>query len=437
MLQKTLIVLALDNKANFPPVVLEPLIPIIDKMVGRSHLLLAESIKEVTDLGRRVSVKLNRKDERMWDAAEVAAIERRLAIDQNPLLVEIFGSRASALHRALGNETRRIEIESQIREAIAAQEVHAFSSSVDITELVEHLTKRTNDLADQFGGVGILSYLAAAEGVLIDRKVARDRAEDLAERFVFQEIANVAKRDTDGRIIAYYDSPEEKRQYNYLEQYGQAHRMIAMLNMKVFVGTSARSGDLTIADFERLLAQSWIGDVECLDMGPGHSLDVHLPYLLLPALGLYLNLVTGEANRDQLVLVVDSLAPKFETLMRNLAKRIGIPWTKDETDASGRVTMQIARVEWLLSNEKMKKYLGEDLCEYLDFVLLEPLGDSSRTKVAHGMLFPPEYDLERAHALVLGLLRLAGLKPPPLPKRAAEKTDSVADIRKEHGGSNR
>jgi hypothetical protein len=425
MLRKKLVLLALDNKANFPAAVLEPLIPIVEQIVGRSYLMLAETIKEIADLGRRLSMKLNRKDGRMWDQAEVSALERRLAADRNPLVVEMFGSRASALNRALGNEERRTEIEADIRAAVASQELHEFSSSVDITETVEYLTKRTRELADDVGGVGILSYLAVSGEMLVDRAAARKLAEEFAERFVFRELANVAKRDTDGRIVAHYDTPEEKRRHDYLEQYGHAHRLMSMLSMKVVVGTAVRSGDLAVADFEKLLAQSWIGEAERLDLGAGRALDVRLPDLLLPSIGRYLDVVSGEAARDQLVLVVDSLAPKFETLVRNLAKRIGIPWTKDETDGSGRVTMQIARLEWLLAHAEIRKFLGEDLYEYLDFVLFEPLGDSSRTKVAHGMLFAPEYDLERAHALVLGLLRLAALTPPALSQRAVE-TPEVA-----------
>lgn len=115
-------------------------------------------------------------------------------------------------------------------------------------------------------------------------------------------------------------------------------------------------------------------------------------------------------QEEDFVKAVHVLIPQIERLLRALLTLMGIPTSKLVRGQPG--IMQLKNINDILSDQRVRKSLGENLWRYLQVFLADKRGINLRNRVAHGLLNVKEFNRPVAdqvfHALLaLGLIREA------------------------------
>jgi hypothetical protein len=114
-----------------------------------------------------------------------------------------------------------------------------------------------------------------------------------------------------------------------------------------------------------------------------------------------------EGYLPNLVLVIDSLTPKLEGMLRDLCRAHDITTTYVHEDGMGRAVSHERSIQHLLNDGDLQTLLGKNDTLFLKYLLVEPSGLNLRHKVAHALMRYEDYDLKWAHLLLVALLRIA------------------------------
>ncbi|MBB3895014.1 DUF4209 domain-containing protein [Bacteroides pyogenes] len=99
---------------------------------------------------------------------------------------------------------------------------------------------------------------------------------------------------------------------------------------------------------------------------------------------------------------IDFLTPKFESIIRMIAQKLGIPIT--EVFDNG--TSQLKTLEKILQEEKIKDIFNDDDLFLFKHTFIKE-GMNIRNNVAHGLLMPVDYTAGKAMLVFLSVLRLS------------------------------
>ena len=99
---------------------------------------------------------------------------------------------------------------------------------------------------------------------------------------------------------------------------------------------------------------------------------------------------------------IDFLTPKFESLVRIFARELGV----DIREVYDNNTSQLKTLEKILQDEKLKEvFNNDDLFLFRHTFIKEGL--NIRNDVAHGLLMPTDYTVNKAILVFLSVLRLS------------------------------
>jgi hypothetical protein len=359
-------------------------------------------IQAMADLGIRLDARLARTDRSPWLRA-LADVYRNIIVDSaaHPLTKEQAAQRAALVFQELGDNAGWIEmIQFQREYAGQGLEYHSFSHTLDDTgEMADYIRGTLDKLFEEGGALRVLGYLGLSADIMPTMGNARLSLQSLEAQGigVFSQLATTLARAADKRVVGHGQPGRENQERSEREQFGFGW-IYATYAMAVSAQATISNGSVTIDDFVALLVETWIGEDEA-------SQANDLVALLTSPLRIYFGLITNGQHDDAMVVTIDSLALRFEAVIRKLARRLGEPDWIQRTDNSGRPITEVLGLG-LLNNERVAAYLGEDLHAFATYTLARH-DEGLRDKIAHAATHVGDYTMQNAHALVFLLLRLA------------------------------
>jgi len=378
-----------------------------------------EEIMEAARIGRRLADRIQ-ESHVPWLEAEAAALEDRLELGAHPMLVEIVGTRLMRLYQLLRNDAQRQITIKRMREARSKIGYTVFSGQPDDwPEQVLTMQGLARTMVRDKGGIGVLHWLAADPELIPRVSAVRDLVADMESRGIgtFRKLAT--QIDSVGeRIVSHGESGAQGSDPALAETYDIAWMFDSVLKFSVFIEELVPNGDIDLNHLERFLTESWIGREENISYGGDATMPNDLVRLLMAGLRLYFLIKTDKVHRDSLIPTLDTLTLRVEAMLRKLARLLDVPDTRPADDRHGRAIANVAGLE-LLDHPKIQALCGEDLIAFAKHTL-DRKPEGLRDKVGHAILHAVQYRDLDLDAVVLLILRLAGLSLPITTEQATE-----------------
>ncbi len=349
----------------------------------------------VATSARRLADRLG-EPHQPWLEAEAKALEARLEYNQHPLLVQMLCNRLLRIYQILGDEPRSTATIARGRAASADMEYTVVSVELEGAEESEATYRaHAREVYAKYGPFGALAWLATNALFPKVKDVQRAMA-DLEAKGIgtFRKIATTLV-SADERLIA-QDPPN----YAFDEQYSIAWRLAVQANA-MYLEEFFNAG-LRLNHIVEFLRASWFGaDENRTDAAivPNDLVD-----LLRPPLRLFFDVLDGD---DELrIPALDSLALRFEAVLRKLARLAGVPHVR-ATDRENRPLIEHAGLE-LLDRERMIAVAGADLVAFAKHTLVRA-PEGLRDRIGHAILHFGDYGILDLYAMLLLLLRFAAI----------------------------
>lgn len=207
-------------------------------------------------------------------------------------------------------------------------------------------------------------------------------------------------------------SPEEKQNHALLEAFGFTLQIdkVPLINEVIYQGYQSKK--LSAAKVLRSLKKlSWIGYV--LKHQRGSTPDYTYCWIdqIRPALEQYFGHMRRLLAKKELkaapILAIDSLATKFEGLVRDYALLNGCLTHIDRKDKANRPITREKDLSLLLHDPRIASLFTPDDLLFFKFLFVEQSGFTLRHRVAHGLMLLEDYNFGILQLLFVALMRLA------------------------------
>ena len=240
----------------------------------------------------------------------------------------------------------------------------------------------------------IYEYLAHSQDVIPCISELRKSIEKQSEGFIADKIFPHVHLDSKGNISKHSVTNEEKEQESLLRNYGinikfkNRQLIYWILRYGILCG---KVNVKTLIEYLRRykLFQKLIVTINGQDI-PYNWFSHIIPPIDSCLTQLALDFKFPGYPID-FIMPLDSLILKFEGMLRDVHSRNGSSTSKIKTDAAGRMVSQEKDINFLLSENGMKKLFNEDDFYLLQYILTAEYGWNLRNKVAHCLIFPQEY----------------------------------------------
>lgn len=377
----------------------QPLFDTIAQLAGTSAL---ERMVEAAELGARLDAKLGNSDSGPWHRALLEGLKKTVAAGEHPLLREHAAQQAARILQLLGADEERAEMIAIQRE-LAVTNIPTFSHCEPIDEdgtFGESVRASLDARLPEMGEAGILGYLGISLQWMPQMSHAREAlAQQRAEGIgIFRQLVTTEVRSRDHRVIGHGAPGAENDARAIAEQFGYGC-IYAWYAMDVAARHLIANGTVRREHFAEYLGQTWIAQEES-------GRENQLPALLLAPLAGYIDVITGVQLPEAIIPVIDSLTLRFEAVLRKFARLLRVSDTKEITDERGRLITEVLGLNALLSHERMKAALGEDLHALMRRTLLGE-DEGLRHSIGHAIMDLTDYNIFTAHGLVFLLLRFS------------------------------
>ncbi len=334
-----------------------------------------------------------------------------------------FFAAAAAAYKELRDYEKAAEFELLYNEHGKKMHFGKIEHETDITAVIELAKSVTKKLLDQ-GPEAVLTFLLNDKSLLPNLARIRDVTKKQLETHPLMAHMSLSIIDEQGNEAKKTASPEETFAHwtsvNYGHELGRwTHKIMHVLLFEAIKRRVLGTGQFV--DF--LLKTSWLGRRLKFASAQGETLEYSWLEALLPAVHDYFTQMTfyflDDRNQPYFMLAVDSLTVKIEGMLRDLCHLFGRSTMVTKKEGTV-VTTQEKNLYQLLEDEVLKNKLGEDLVFFLKYVLIDKSGLGLRDRLAHGLMLPREYSVEKMHYLLLAALRLGAFQ-----FLDAEKSDTV------------
>jgi Domain of unknown function (DUF4209) len=329
---------------------------------------------------------------------------------ESDLAVMPFCQNAIEQYRKLGDDKKVEELEKRYEYLRGKQKFGKVSREIDLTEF----RNQCRDVAQNLCAAEpdtIISTLIADKSLLPRRKDMEKNAEELNKTAVLTSIVPVAITDQHGHTAEHFVTEEEKLYFRTIEQYTFSIQLEKQFLIdEIFIGAikKDRINISTVMHF--LQKNSWYGKNITKRLPSGETITYNWLNLIAPGLNEYFVQIQWHLSQPayvpSFVLAIDSLVLKIEGLVRDICVFSGVTTFYQAKDKQGRIVVREKDINWLLREEPIRSLFDEDDLLFFKFVLIEKAGLNLRHKIAHCLIYHPEYNISCMHLLLLVLLRL-------------------------------
>ena len=258
----------------------------------------------------------------------------------------------------------------------------------------------------------IIQYLMMTRGLIPSKKEIERQIEGThLEHPILSDMPSVIIDDLCHRV-QHFSEPDERRYVSLLNYYPWYLTTRTLFILRELLFQSIIRGTLTL---DGLSANLWkhsrilmtrSDDVIKSDVSLSSSrIDV-----ILPGIKHYFSQVQSGIEdakpRPYFTLVVDSLVPKIEGMMRDLCASFGGVTTEVTVDRDKRSVQRAKGLHSLLYERVLLSVLDEDDLLFFRFLLVEQRGYNLRNRVAHGMTSQKDYSLDCTLLVLVTLFRV-------------------------------
>lgn len=413
---RQLISLALENKKEYGNDFWENAIKICKKMADeqeeRNNLFFARDFLELGEKIERVVFNLTDKN---WRQKIAVSLEHEAEKHKESFVQSEFLMKAITEYKALGNNKKVEELEKQLQASKEDMKFETFSQTIDLTEWVKQVRAGFKQMVQKETKEQLLNRLTADKSILPKYEEVKKQSEKSKKDFPITHLFSHTLIDESGNIPRKYDTELEREYLSLLQQYHfslmTAEPLVTVLFEEL---VDAEKIDL-VAVQEHIINQLWYGkEYELRDTETKEVIFKSRKWvdILTPGIQAYLNALSmiknGETKgaRNNLILSVDSLAPKIEGLIREFYETIGKPTTKIKTERGGKQVSEKKGLDELLHESYASEIFGDDLLLLMKYVLMEISGYNLRNNISHALMFRENYLLIYAHWIFIIILRI-------------------------------
>ena len=316
-------------------------------------------------------------------------------------VVHDFYLKAMAQYQKAGNKEKIEEVTVLVEKA--KRTIDFKSVKVEHTdELVqkwwETMNKFTDELIEKYVSKDIYEYILLSDKIfpkaeVLDQDV-RPMMFDLVSVMTFDINKNVGGKKKSG-INPYF---------LHIQNFSIQHLWMVFLK-------GIKSGKISFESLTHFLKNhTWYGQDFTFINADGETEGFNWIELLAPSLSIFftqseIDIRTNKNNNQGYILAIDSLAIKFEGLLREFSRNIGAQTIEiKENGTEERISF-----EKLLENEKLKALLPEDDIALFKF-LFNAEGMNLRNNIAHCFYKTKNYSPATMFLLITALLKLGNYK---------------------------
>lgn len=330
----------------------------------------------------------------------------------NPASAEYI-SEALDLHKALKNTAKIADLEKKYDEAKKSIRLGSYQQSLDLTEPAIAASKYAEELLKEHGP-GILVYLRDTPDLIPSVNAIRTENEARLEEMPLQRDMPQSVMDHRGNTVEHFTTPDEIKKRWELHTYEFHIECSNILLLRSIFLHGIKNDVITPEIFESyLLNETWLS-LKRKTWSPAVETDETFLDLVLPSVRYFISqtkeAIANNKHRPDFVLCCDSLATKFESLLRDLCEQNSETTFFMRDDKSGRKVVNEQDINALLYSKTVKNLFSEDQLFFLRFILIEKAGLNWRHKVAHGLSYKPEYSFNLMVLLTMCLLIVARKK---------------------------
>jgi hypothetical protein len=310
----------------------------------------------------------------------------------------------SEFHKA-GNKKRLEEVSVLVEKAkknINLKEIKYEHTDERLKEYWNTIIKITDELIEKYPSEDIYKYIISSKGIFPKAaeltKKNQPNILDFVSVINFDINKNVNKKNTD--LLNPYSL--------YIQNFSINHLWIIFAK-GIIAGKI--SYDSLIQYFEKF---SWYNQTLSLPNYSDENEQFNWIELLSPPLSSYFSQIevdikTNKFKNHGYILSIDSLALKFEGLIREFSRFIGAQTIEIKEDE----TVERISFEKLLNNEKLKEIIPEDDIALFKFLFLSDYFDL-RNNIAHCFYRPKNYSSGIMILLIAALLKLGNFELKPV-----------------------
>lgn len=275
----------------------------------------------------------------------------------------------------------------------------------------EEATDRVMDQINKLVTVGSAEDILAVllhTPMLADIETIRDLGKKLADQNSITDHMPVVIQDKFGNTVESYATPEEKEEFEFLQQYSLHFQMASQTLLQVVLN-SIRAGKLSHLTVINFFEHTWINENAERRVNGDIRTISHLA-LLKPGIDMLFSemekWLSGNGHIPDFVLATDSLALKVEYLLREICIKLGIVTFKQRPDNKGQKIVMEKLFDDLIRD--LRTSLGDEHYYFIKFIMSDKLGLNLRNQVAHGLMDNIEYGPESPFLVLSILMKLAG-----------------------------
>ena len=365
----------------------------------------------IADQSRKLALKAS--DERSpWRSISAQQYERLAETGPNYNNVAVtFIEKALRIYRELKDDANYERL---------SKKYQAQRSDTQLSEVAIPMEEEANDrVMEQIGQLitegssdDILAVLMFTP-MLADHSTIRSLSDKLGERSSITDHMPVVIQDKFGNTVDSYATPEEKKEFQFLQHYSLHFQMASQTLLQVVID-AIKAGKLNAAIVIKYLESTWINETAVRRVNGEDRPISHLA-LIRPGVELLFSEIekwlTGKGHLPDLVLPTDSLTLKVEYLLREICTKLGIVTFKQRPDKGQKIVMEKLFDDLI---RDLRPSLGDDHYYFIKFILSDKVGLNLRNQIAHGLMDNIEYGPESPFLVLSIILKLAGYSFQPI-----------------------
>ena len=367
-------------------------------------------------LGEKISHKVQDTSIN-WKENKAIAFEK-LANERTDLASVEFANKSSRLYELIGDKESAKRMAELYSKKASNMNLSTFGRTEDVTDYA----KESLTLIDKLKELQIqdfIDYLIHDNGLLIEIEQLDDLAKETMRNNRMRYMMGHQIIDVNGHVSKNYSTPEELFQLAKFDVYGPLlqklyqYRIDAII-LEFVTNVSEWNADNLIDYFS---TKTWYG-FEVSDTNSTETFRVIdlVSHGLISYFDELEKTVKDPSNLFNFILAMDSLVLKFEAILRQICKHLGIQTYYTRPDEEKRNVTKEKDINMLLREDGLTTHLGGDLTFFIKYVLVERSGFNLRNDIAHGFTKPKAYMIYSImNMIVMILIKLSGNNIIPIP----------------------
>lgn len=302
------------------------------------------------------------------------------------------------------NEKRLLEKYADLKKSIKLGKFEHKFQSKELKQLFDHYKAQAKKVATMSPDK-IYNFLAHGNDIFPNIKWVKEAVKK--KKHSFMDYVVTIKYDINKNAARRITTDQDRELSKIYEEYHFYIQLSALhyLNLIFYYSCLNRKVNYRTL-IEHLYKNTWLGKKISRLNTVGEVKEYNWLAVINPGLMEfffhYEAVLFSNSQFSTLVLPIDSLTLKFEGMLRDFARMIGV-----STSVSAKGNIREMYIEELLAEEKVQKYFDENDCIFFKYLFTSKEGLNMRNNVAHSFYNFEHYTLDKMLLVLMAILRLS------------------------------